>query len=144
MKMKVVVPKVKQVGAATLIAAASLLSMSAASAVIVTAENFQKAESPWDMAFLADGTMFFTEKCRGLSVRLPSGDVKALLGIPGTTGYSMVKDDLFCDGQAGVQGVAIDPEFSSNRYVYLYSSSKGANRTYGGYNKIVMRMKVDA
>ncbi len=143
MKMKVVVPKVKQVGAATLIAAASLLSMSAASAVIVTAENFQKAESPWDMAFLADGTMFFTEKCRGLSVRLPSGDVKALLGIPGTTGYSMVKDDLFCDGQAGVQGVAIDPEFSSNRYVYLYSSSKAPNRTYGGYNNIVMRMKVD-
>ena len=38
-------------------------------------------ESPWDMAFLDDGTMFFTEKCRGLSVRLPSGDVKALLGM---------------------------------------------------------------
>ncbi len=29
-----------------------------------------KLESPWDMTFLKDGTMFFTEKCRGLSVRL--------------------------------------------------------------------------
>jgi hypothetical protein len=27
----------------------------------------------WDMAFLPDGTMFFTEKCGGLSVRLPDG-----------------------------------------------------------------------
>ena len=109
------VPKVLQNGAIALVAAAGLLSMGAASAVTVTAEEFQKAESPWDMAFLADGTMFYTEKCKGLSVRLPSGDVKALLGIPGTSGYAMMKDDLFCDGQAGVQGVAVDPEFSTNR-----------------------------
>ena len=69
----------QQIGAATLITAASLLSMSTASAVTVTAENFQQAESPWDMAFLPDGTMFFTEKCRGLSVRLPSGGEKHCL-----------------------------------------------------------------
>ena len=31
-------------------------------------------ENPWDMAFLDDGTMFFTEKCKGLSVRMPSGE----------------------------------------------------------------------
>lgn len=138
------VPKVLQTSAAALLAVAGLLSMGTASAVTVTAENFQKAESPWDMAFLNDGTMFFTEKCKGLSVRMPSGDVKALLGIPGTSGYAMMKNDLFCDGQAGVQGVAVDPDFASNRYVYLYSSSQGANRTYGGYNNIVMRMKVDS
>ena len=94
------------------------------------------------MAFLKDGTMFFTEKCKGLSVRTPNGDVKKLLGVGGSSGFAKVKDDLFCDGQAGVQGVAIDPDFDSNRYVYLYSSSRGANRTYGGYNNILMRMKV--
>jgi glucose/arabinose dehydrogenase len=108
----------------------------------VKADNFQQAESPWDMAFLKDGTMFFTEKCKGLSVRTPNGDVKKLLGVGGSSGFAKVKDDLFCDGQAGVQGVAIDPDFDSNRYVYLYSSSRGANRTYGGYNNILMRMKV--
>jgi len=137
------IAKAAYAGIATVVAAAGLLSVGTAAAVSVAAENFQKAESPWDMAFLPDGTMFYTEKCKGLSVRLPSGAVKPLLGIPGTSGYSMVKDDLFCDGQAGVQGVAVDPEFSSNRYVYVYSSSQGANRTYGGYNNIVMRMKVD-
>ncbi len=124
--------------------AAAMLTAGSASAVTVKAENFQQAESPWDMAFLQDGTMFFTEKCKGLSVRTTSGAVNRLLGVGGSTGYAEVKSDLFCDGQAGVQGVAVDPEFASNRYVYLYSSSQGANRTYGGYNNIVMRMKVNA
>jgi aldose sugar dehydrogenase len=125
------------------LAAAAMLAASPASAVSVNAEPFQKAESPWDMAFLQDGTMFFSEKCGGLSVRTPSGGVNKLLGVGGSSGYSKTKDDLFCDGQAGVQGVAVDPNFSSNRYVYLYSSSKGPNRTYEGYNNIVMRMKID-
>ena len=131
--------------AMSLLAATGLLASIAATAeVTIKVAEFQKSESPWDMAFLQDGTMFFSEKCRGLSVRLPSGKVNALLGVGGTTGFTTVKGDLFCDGQAGVQGVAIDPQFDSNRYVYLYSSSKGPNRTYGGYNNIVMRMKVDA
>jgi glucose/arabinose dehydrogenase len=129
-------------GVATMFAVAGLLSVGTASALNVKADNFQQAESPWDMAFLKDGTMFFTEKCKGLSVRTPNGDVKKLLGVGGSSGFAKVKDDLFCDGQAGVQGVAIDPDFDSNRYVYLYSSSRGANRTYGGYNNILMRMKV--
>ena len=126
----------------TALAVAALLTIGSASAVTVKADNFQQAESPWDMAFLNDGTMFFTEKCKGLSVRTPNGDVKKLLGVGGSSGFASVKDDLFCDGQAGVQGVAVDPDFASNRYVYLYSSSRGANRTYGGYNNILMRMKV--
>lgn len=124
-------------------ATAAMLTAAPASAITVNAEPFQKAESPWDMAFLADGSMFFTEKCGGLSVRTPSGGVNKLLGVGGSTGYAKTKDDLFCDGQAGVQGVAVDPEFAKNHYVYLYSSSRGPNRTYEGYNNIVMRMKVD-
>ena len=121
-----------------------VISTVAAAQVTVKVEDFQKTESPWDMAFLPDGTMFFTEKCKGLSVRLPSGKVNALLGVGGSTGYATSKADLFCDGQAGVQGVAVDPQFATNRFVYLYSSSKDSNRTYGGYNNIVMRMKMDA
>ena len=47
-----------------------------------------KLESPWDMAFLADGTMFFTEKCHGLSVRQPGGNVVKLLGMKDAKGYA--------------------------------------------------------
>lgn len=80
-------------------------------------------ENPWDMAFLDDGTMFYTEKCKGLSVRMPSGDVNALLGMGGSSGYSSTADDLFCEGQAGMMGVAVDPAFADNRRIYVYSTS---------------------
>jgi glucose/arabinose dehydrogenase len=80
-------------------------------------------ENPWDMAFLDDGTMFFTEKCKGLSVLMPSGEVKALLGMGGVDGYASTADDLFCEGQAGMMGVAIDPNFAENRRIYVYSTS---------------------
>lgn len=81
-------------------------------------------ENPWDMAFLDDGTMFYTEKCKGLSVRMPSGETKALLGMGGVQGYASTADDLFCEGQAGMMGVAVDPDFANNRRIYVYSTSK--------------------
>lgn len=81
-------------------------------------------DSPWDMAFLEDGTMFFTEKCDGLSVRMPDGTVNALLGMSGSEGYASAAEDLVCEGQAGMMGVAIDPDFSENRRIYVYSTSE--------------------
>ncbi len=98
-----------------------------------------KLELPWDMAFLQDGTMFFTEKCKGLSVRLPSGAINKLHGIGETSGYSSSSPDLFCDGQAGMMGVAVDPEFASNRLIYVYSSSNLNNKLVNR----VMRFKID-
>ncbi|WP_299826658.1 sorbosone dehydrogenase family protein [uncultured Roseobacter sp.] len=80
-------------------------------------------DNPWDMAFLADGTMLFTEKCSGLSVRLPDGTVNALYGVGETEGYASNGSDLFCEGQAGMMGVAFDPDFDSNRRIYVYSTS---------------------
>lgn len=96
-------------------------------------------DNPWDMAFLPDGTMFFTEKCRGLSVKLPSGDVNQLLGMTGTDGFASTADDLFCEGQAGMNGVAVDPDFEENRFVYVYSAS---SLTSPGSNRVI-RLVVD-
>ena len=80
-------------------------------------------DEPWDMSFLEDGTMFFTEKCDGLSVLMPSGEVNALLGMSNSEGYPSVAEDLFCDGQAGMMGVAVDPDFANNRQIFVYSTS---------------------
>lgn len=96
-------------------------------------------ESPWDMAFMPDGTMFYTEKCRGLSVRLPSGDVNALLGMKDSSGYATTASDLFCEGQAGMMGVTLDPDFDSNRQIYVYSTS---SKTAPGSNR-VMRFTIN-
>ena len=77
---------------------------------------------PWDLAFAPDGAMLFTEKCHGLSVRLPDGSVRRLFGNAPT--YAVQADDLFCEGQSGVHGIAVDPGFAAGRrFVYLYSAS---------------------
>ncbi len=80
-------------------------------------------ENPWDMAFLPDGTMFYTEKCKGLSVRMTDGSINALYGMKDSSGYADSADDLFCEGQAGMLGVVADRNFAQNRKIAVYSSS---------------------
>ena len=80
----------------------------------------QGLNSPWDIAVAADGAMFFTERCRGLSVRQPNGTITRLFG---TSGSTLVAPDLECVGQSGVHGVALDPQFATNRTVYVYMLS---------------------
>jgi aldose sugar dehydrogenase len=105
-------------------------------------------ENPWDMAFLPDGTMFFTEKCKGLSVRTTDGTVHALYGMKDTTGYADSGSDLFCEGQAGMLGVVADRHFNKNRILYVYSSSTkyhgdGCKTNFEKCDgNIVMRFKV--
>lgn len=106
---------------------------------ITTEVVVNKLELPWDMTFLKDGTMFFTEKCKGLSVRMPTGTINKLHAIGGITGYASTSADLFCDGQAGMMGVEVDPNFASNRFIYVYSSSKLNDKL----NNRLMRMKVN-
>jgi glucose/arabinose dehydrogenase len=122
--------------AVSLVAAGGLF---AATPTLTTEVVVNKLDSPWDMSFLKDGTMFFTEKCKGLSVRLPSGAVNKLHALGGVAGYASTSEDLFCDGQAGMMGIEVDPDFDKNRQIYVYSSSK----LDGKLNNRLMRMKVD-
>lgn len=94
-------------------------------------------ENPWDLAVAPDGALFFTEKCRGLSVRTRDGAVRHLFG---ASGAAVVADDLFCQGQSGMLGLALDPAFADNRRLYLFMASK-----LGGQpaNRVV-RLQVDA
>ena len=71
-----------------------------AAAPTVTTDDFvAKIDSPWDMAFMKDGTMFFTEKCKGVSVRLPSGAINKLHGVGATTGYSSASPTCSATGR---------------------------------------------
>ena len=95
-------------------------------------------QHPWDLAFTPDGVMLFTEKCRGVSARLADGKTVRLFG---TRGSALVAPDLFCQGQSGVHGIAIDPDFAKgtrNIYVFMASSLRkpGTNR--------VVRLTVNA
>jgi glucose/arabinose dehydrogenase len=92
--------------------------------------------------------MFFTEKCKGLSVRTKSGSVNALYGMKGSKGYNGSGSDLFCAGQAGMLGVVADINFAENRTLYVYSTStkyhgSGCKTNFEKCDgNIVMRFKV--
>jgi len=75
---------------------------------------------PWDIAASSDGALFFTERCRGLSVRHADGSVTRLFG---TAGSSLIAADLLCQGQSGVHGIALDPAFAINRVAYVFMAS---------------------
>ncbi len=93
--------------------------------------------SPWDLAFTPEGAVFFTEKCRGLSVRRADGTVQRLFG---SSGSALIAGDFFCQGQSGMLGVAVDPRFADNRFVYVYMASKPGNTK----TNHVVRLTVDA
>jgi glucose/arabinose dehydrogenase len=93
--------------------------------------------NPWDMAFASDGTMFFTEKCGGLSVRRTDGTITKLFGPGGV----LTAPDFFCAGQSGMNGVALDPAFATNRRIYVFMSS---NLTTSPRTNRVVRLEVNA
>src|SRR5262249_14560031 len=86
----------------------------AGSPTLTTDTNFVTGlTNPWDMAFLPDGTMFFTQRPGPVQVRLPNGTINNIV-TPG---------DLLSANEAGMNGIAIDPNFASNRFIYTYYSS---------------------
>ncbi|MGL4576598.1 MAG: PQQ-dependent sugar dehydrogenase, partial [Burkholderiaceae bacterium] len=74
---------------------------------------------PWDMAFSPDGTAFYTERGRGLSVRLTDGTKRQLFR----------PADFVAQDQSGMLGVALDPDFASNRRVYVFMGSNAGGAT---------------
>ncbi len=113
---------------ATLLAGGAVAQTTTAPAAPARAPALQVTDvmsglrGPWDLAFAPGGAMLFTEKCHGLSVRLPDGSVRRLFG--NGPDYPALAADLFCESQSGVHGIAVDPGFASGRrFVYLYSAS---------------------
>src|SRR5438067_13917197 len=68
---------------------------------------------PVSLSFAPDGRIFFTEKDTG-SIRIIESNA-TLLATPFAT-----VPDLFHVGAAGLLGIALDPAFSTNQYVYVY------------------------
>ncbi len=79
--------------------------------------------NPWGMAFLPDGSLLLTERPGRLRrVTFPDGNLgPAIAGTPAVD----------AEGQGGLLGIAIDPDFSTNRRVYLAFSERrdGGNAT---------------
>jgi glucose/arabinose dehydrogenase len=86
-------------------------------------------DHPWGLVFLPDGEMLVTERPGTLRRVAKDGTVsKPLSGVP----------KVVAMGQGGLLDVALDPEFSSNRLVYLTYSEPGE----GGASTAVARGKL--
>jgi glucose/arabinose dehydrogenase len=87
---------------------------------VLTGLNF-----PVSLKFAPDGRIFFTEKDTGsIRIILQNG---TLLATPFAT-----VSPIFTDGEAGLLGIALDPSFSSNGYVYVYFTDRDPqNYTHG-------------
>jgi glucose/arabinose dehydrogenase len=73
--------------------------------VLNLTEIMADLEYPWDLAFTPDKAMLYTERCLGLSVKRIDGTTARLFG---KTNAAVAAPDLFCEGQSGMNGVAID------------------------------------
>ncbi len=73
---------------------------------------------PWGMAFMPDGNVLVTEKIGQLRIITPDGRVsEPIKGVPA----------VFFQQQGGLLDVALDPEFSKNRLIYLsYAEPEGS------------------
>ena len=71
---------------------------------------------PWGIDFTPDGTMLFTQRAGVLNARLTDGAVKQVAADLG---------DLLVDGFAGLQALAVDPDFATNRRFYTLQGHAG-------------------
>lgn len=77
---------------------------------------------PWGMAFLPEGGMLVTERSGHLRMLDTDHNLsEPLKGVP----------EVFAKGQGGMLDVAIDPDFSENRMVYLSFSEPGKGKEAG-------------
>jgi glucose/arabinose dehydrogenase len=81
----------------------------------------RKLQNPWGLAFLPDGNMLVTEKPGRLRMVDAEGNVSAPIGgLP----------NIAARGQGGLLDIALDPNFSQSRLVYLsFAEDRGGGRS---------------
>jgi glucose/arabinose dehydrogenase len=75
-------------------------------------------EVPWEIAFLPDGRALVTER---------PGRVRLLSRALELRDEPAAEVDADATGEGGLLGLAVDPDFEHNRFVYLYRTSNGGN-----------------
>jgi glucose/arabinose dehydrogenase len=93
----------------------------ATAAAPFTTTTLATFDEPWALAFLPDGRLLVTEKKGALKLYAIGGNTHQIRGVP-SVAYA---------GQGGLGDVALDPDFSRNRLVYLSYAETGAGGTRG-------------
>lgn len=72
--------------------------------------------TPWAIDFLPDNRMIFTQRGGDVSI-LENGTVKSV----GSINVNQISE-------SGLLGIAVDPEFGTNKFIYLYYTGQNGNR----------------
>jgi glucose/arabinose dehydrogenase len=75
-------------------------------------------EVPWEIAFLPDGRALITER---------PGRVRLLTDDRGLAPEPVAEVAVAAEGEGGLLGLAVDPEFDENGFVYLYRTVDSGN-----------------
>jgi glucose/arabinose dehydrogenase len=115
------------------VAAVLAFSAKAAQGAATLPPNFARSQvvgglaSPTAMEFAPDGRLFVAEQRGTLRMVKPGGNLATFLDISGRVGSA---------GERGLLGVAFDPSFSNNHYVYLYYTRR-ATGTTPAHNRVI-------
>jgi len=97
--------------------AAVLAFISLSAQALDTVTVTRGLQNPWGLAFLPDGRMLVSERPGRLRVVSADGQAgEALAGLPAVDAR----------GQGGLLGVAVDPQFAANAYVYWSYAEAGS------------------
>ena len=81
-------------------------------------------EIPWSLSFAPDGRLFVTER---------PGRVRIVNVSSATSQLALTLEGVYAEGEAGLLGLALDPAFAQNNFVYLYYSALSSS---GPINRI--------
>ncbi len=85
----------------------------------------EKLDEPVELAVLPDNRVLFVERKGNLKLYDPAaGKTKVITKIPVSTKYKF-KDGSQSEAEDGLLGLAIDPNFSQNNWIYMYYSPAG-------------------
>ncbi len=99
--------------------AQSVESIKAGNGALVQVERVNGPfDHPWGMAFMPDGQLLVTERNTGKLYRMSAEPGAKKTTIKGTP-------DVHARGQGGLMDIVLDPDFASNRYVYLSYAKPG-------------------
>lgn len=89
-------------------------------------------DMPWGLAFLPDRRMLITQKSGALLIVSADGSTKTTVtGVPAVTSGGGGNAIAFQNNQGGLLDVAIDPDFSTDPWIYLTYVEAGSGSTAG-------------
>lgn len=100
----------------------------AASAVSTIATGFR---IPWGLAFLPDGTALVTERGNQVLARDDPGGVARIMSVTADGTVTEVQQLSEVDlrwGEGGLLGIAVSPNYTTDKWVYVYYSAANDNR----------------